>query len=65
MWNMFKKQDTKIKDDLLYIYKFKLDTIEEAVRVMDDEQLVKAIRKLFIQFFAQKNKNNEIKNKID
>ena len=48
MWNMFKKQDTKIKDDLLYIYKFKLDTIEEAVRVMDDEQLVKAIRKLFI-----------------
>lgn len=48
MWNIFKKQDSKIKDDLLWIYKFKLDTIEEAVKVMDDEQLAKAIRKLFI-----------------
>lgn len=47
MWNIFNKRD-KYKDDLLYIYKFKLDTIEEAARVMDDEQLVKVIRKLFI-----------------
>lgn len=41
------KLNNKIKDDLLWWYKFKLDTIEEAVKVMDDEQLVKAIRKLF------------------
>ena len=47
MWNIFNKRD-KYKDDLLYIYKFKLDIIEETVKVMDDEQLVKAIRKLFI-----------------
>ena len=46
MWNIFKKQD-KSKDALLGIYKFKLDTIEEAVRIIDDEQLVIAIRKLF------------------
>ena len=45
MWYIFKKQD-KYKDDLLYIYKFKLDTIEEAVKIMDDEQLVKDIREL-------------------
>lgn len=56
MWNIFTKKKLenqedfieRYKDDLLYIYKFKLDTIEEAVRVMNDEQLVKAIRKLFI-----------------
>lgn len=45
--NEIDKLNNKIKDDLLWWYKFRLDTIEEAVKVMNDEQLIKAIRKLF------------------
>lgn len=47
MWRIFKKREDNLKNDLLWYYKFRLDTIEEAVKVMDNEQLVKAIRKLF------------------
>ena len=36
----------KHKDSLLWWYKFRLDTIEQAVKVMDDKQLVVALRKL-------------------
>lgn len=56
MWNIFTKKKLenqedfieKHKDNLLWWYKFRLDTIEQAVKVMNDEQLAKAIRKLFI-----------------
>lgn len=34
------------KDSLLWWYKFRLDTIEQAVKTMNDEQLVVALRKL-------------------
>lgn len=37
----------KHKDSLLWWYKFRLNTIEQAVKIMDDEQLVIALRKLF------------------
>lgn len=54
MKNIFTNKESKLdkefiekhKDSLLWWYKFRLDTIEEAVKVMNDEQLVKAIRKL-------------------
>jgi hypothetical protein len=44
---MWFKNKQKHRDDLLWWYKFRLDTIEQAVKVMDDEQLVKELRKLF------------------
>ena len=48
MWFKSKnKLIEKYKDDLLWLYKFRLDTIEQAVKVMDDKQLVIAMRKLF------------------
>jgi hypothetical protein len=37
----------KHKDSLLWWYKFRLDTIETAVKTMDGEQLVMQLKKLF------------------
>lgn len=36
----------KHKDSLLWWYKFRLDTIEQAVKTMNDEQLIISLRKL-------------------
>ena len=54
MWNIFAKKKLenqedfieRHKDSLLWWYKFRLDTIEQAVKTMNDEQLVTALRKL-------------------